>query len=654
MRRTFPIATVLCLSLLIPRLGFGGVEIDGWGDLRGFRIDGELMRVTTSLMMARPDWKETAFSGHWQEQDLHHRQDGATSFYSGVISFADGASLKYEYAITDLGNDSVRFDLAATPRADMDLNGVYFSVSAPLSEYAGAEAKLLEAPPPTTQNAILTTAPSATEKHYLTGRALGVTLAAEHRHLDCRSSSPLDIQVRDTRDKQGNQVNLMFQLHAGDCKKGQTIRSSFTITESGDADHSPATLSLDATTLGSRFDGIGGNLVWGVDSPIARYNLDNLHVISARIGMFLTTWAPREVADFNSPALDENNKQVVELRQSLEMGRTLARRKTPLIMSLWVVPAWALSNPDPSDEYAHGRKINPAKWDDLSQAIASYLLFAKRQYGIDVDLFSFNESDLGVTIKLTPEEHRDAIKRLGACFASHGLRTRLLLGDVSNPTPAQFIEATAADSEAMKYVGAISYHSWNGGTPAQLAAWHAAAVRLNLPLLVDEGGMDPEVYHYRFIGDEPWYAFEESALYMDVLALSQPAAILPWQLTPDFALEDIDGSTLRPTRRFWFLKQLSETTPAGSLNCRITGNCPSLHSAAFFDAISGGYVLHIVNTGASRPVTISGIPAQVRMFDICLTDVNHAFEKSDSTAVSNGSATFQIPPMCFMTLTSRD
>jgi hypothetical protein len=645
------VAAILCLAFTCA--AGGAVEIDGWGDLRGFRIDGELMRVNTSLVMARPDWKEIAFSGHWQEKDLHHFSFSDHSVFSGVIAFAEGGSLEYKYAISDLGDNRVRIDLTATPQSDLSLNGIYFTVSTPLAEYAAANAQLLDAAPPTTQSAFLASVPTATERQYLNGRALGVDLTAAHRRLDCRSDVPLHVTVRDTKDKQGDEVNLLFLLHPGDCKKGQEFHASFTIAESGLAGHSPATLTLDPSRLGGPFNGIGGNLVWDVTSPISLYNLKHLNVVSSRIGMFLTTFAPRDAADFDSPDLSADTKQNVELRQSLELGRTLAARKIPIIMSLWVAPAWALSNPDPADDYAHGRIINPQKWNDLARAIGSYLLYAKRQYGFDVDLFSFNESDLGVTIKLTPEEQRDAIKRLGAYFASIGLPTRLLLGDVSNPGPANFIDATAVDPAAMRYVGAISYHSWNGGTPEQLTAWHTAAVKLGVPLLVDEGGMDPEVYHYRFIGDEPWYAFDEGALYLDVLARSQPAAILTWQLTPDFALEDIDAGELRPTRRFWFLKQLSETTPAGSLHCPIIGDCPSLHAAAFYQRAGGEFVIQIINTGSSRPVTIAGIPDGIAALDCYGTDTSLAFQKVAPANVAHGTATFEIPPMCFMTLAGR-
>ena len=48
-------------------------------------------------------------------------------------------------------------------------------------------------------------------------------------------------------------------------------------------------------------------------------------------------------------------------------------------------------------------------------------------------MFSFNEPDWGVTVKLTAEEHRELTIILGKHFESLGLKTRQLGGDVTNP-----------------------------------------------------------------------------------------------------------------------------------------------------------------------------------------------------------------------------
>jgi hypothetical protein len=162
---------------------WAAVEIEGWGDLRGFRIDGQLMQVTTSLGAARPDWKENIFTGHWQQRQLHFTQEGDDQIYSGQIAFKDGQALAYRYLIHDLGQDSALMKIDATPQADMQLDGVYFSVSAPLADYAGAEAELVGVTLPTTRSSEISTTRPATNRHYLRGVASGVQLTAAHRRL---------------------------------------------------------------------------------------------------------------------------------------------------------------------------------------------------------------------------------------------------------------------------------------------------------------------------------------------------------------------------------------------------------------------------------------------------------------------------------------
>ena len=177
------------------------------------------------------------------------------------------------------------------------------------------------------------------------------------------------------------------------------------------------------------------------------------------------------------------------VREAMEMAQQLARKNIPTIISLWSAPSWALAT------NGGGRRgsarINPEKWDKVCQSIGSYLEYLKKNYGAEPVLFSFNESDMGINVLQSPQEHADAIKRLGSYFASRGLKTRMLLGDTGNPTGDKFIDVALADPEAAKYIGAVSFHSWNSGTIGQYTHFSEAARQLNVPLLVAEGGLDP-------------------------------------------------------------------------------------------------------------------------------------------------------------------
>ena len=367
----------------------------------------------------------------------------------------------------------------------------------------------------------------------------------------------------------------------------------------------------------------------------------------------LAAWEPTEEANPDPRKLAENDQPKSDIRQSLELAKQFQQRGIPLIFSLWVAPAWALNNPQSGELYAEGRLVRPEKWDELCNGIASYLLYAREQYGVEPKYFSLNETDIGVTIRLTPNQYRDAIKRIGACFVSKGISTKILLGDVSKPPPVDFIKPASADPEAMKYVGAVSYHSWNGATPEQLAAWHAAAQKLNLPLFVAEGGTDSDAYKYPHVFAYSWYAIDEAAMYLDVLSNSQPASVLPWEMTPDYPLEDFQGTVVRPSERFWCLKQLSASSVPGSTELQFTCNQPAIHAAALLDPFGAGCSIHLVNTGASREISISGIPVGVETLESYMTDQNRQFTHGESVAVKGGVVEMELPALCFVTLTSR-
>ena len=218
---------------------------------------------------------------------------------------------------------------------------------------------------------------------------------------------------------------------------------------------------------------MGGNfrIQSPADAAQIEYNLDHLRVAWGRVAMPLDRWQPSEDVDPVEAAT--TNTLNTSVREAMEMAQKLARKNIPTIISIWSAPGWALAA---GGGGRGGRaRINPEKWDKVCKSIGSYLEYMKKNYGAEPVLFSFNESDMGINVLQSPQEHAEAIKRLGAYFVSRGLKTRMLLGDTGNPTGDRFIDAALADAEAAKYIGAVSFHSWNSGTTAQYTHFSQAA-----------------------------------------------------------------------------------------------------------------------------------------------------------------------------------
>ena len=140
--------------------------------------------------------------------------------------------------------------------------------------------------------------------------------------------------------------------------------------------------------------------------------------------------------------------------------------------------------------------------DAIYKSIADYIQYLKNKYNVEIKLFSFNEPDLGVNVRLTAQEHDDFIKGCGAYFAAHGLRTKMLLGDNSNATTYKFIYPALNDPQAKPFIGAISFHSWRGWDTDILQHWADAATKLNVPLLIGEGSIDASAFKYPAIFQE--------------------------------------------------------------------------------------------------------------------------------------------------------
>ena len=296
-----------------------------------------------------------------------------------------------------------------------------------------------------------------------------------------------------------------------------------------------------------------------------------------------------------------------------------------------------------------------AKTDRIKESIAGYLVFMKEKYGVEPAAFSINEWDYGPT-RQTPREHANLIKVLGAYFAFRGLATKWLLGDISHPYPISLINEGLNDPEVAKYVYALSYHSWTSGTDANLAEWDAAAQAMNVPLLIAEGGLDPSTHQYPQMFVEPFYALREIELYERILALSRPTSILHWQLTADYSLLAgggiyRDNGPLRPTQRFWNVKQLASTPPNVFF---LPAKCdrPGLTCSAYGNAASGVYAVHVVNMGAARPTTLTGLPAEVKQLRVWVTDEQRGMQEGARIPVTNGKAQFTLDQTSYTTLIS--
>ena len=272
----------------------------------------------------------------------------------------------------------------------------------------------------------------------------------------------------------------MFQFKPAHLQMEKQVKISFTIKASGAIDKTPATVQIGPSKPGSVFAGFGGNFRLQnpkADPQVIDYCLNNMRVAYARVEMPWMLWQREE----NSNPIDsaKEGKLQPHVRESLEMAQRLSKMNIPVILSAWFPPAWAVTGEikwrrNPGDPW--GNPLDQSKAQEIYKSITDYITYLKDDYGVEVKLFSFNESDLGINVRQTGEEHATLIKGLGRLFAiAVDCKQKCYWAIILMLTTYQFIYPAMNDHATHPYIGAISFHSWRGWDTETLQKWADAA-----------------------------------------------------------------------------------------------------------------------------------------------------------------------------------
>ncbi len=452
--------------------------------------------------------------------------------------------------------------------------------------------------------------------------AFAFTDAVGAKVLTVTLDRPRTVILRDEWNSAGRHWTAYVELQRGSPPSGASIEAGLSLSLTGTSEHAPASVKLDPGHRLYRFDGFGGNYCFGKDSPVAAYTLNNLKVGWARVEMSLQDWEPEN--DNESPAdtdwayLESHDQPGTKLHSEFLLAREIQSRGIPYVISIWWLPEWMYGEPGRGHSTPN-RRVGLTRWDEVLESVGSYLAYAKRKYGIEPDLFSFNESNIGIYVLISPEEHRYVLRSLGAHFRKLGLKTKMLLADATGPQGTHvFALPAASDPEALQYVGAVGFHSWGGATPEQYRAWGDVARWLNLPLLVTELGVDAAAWRSGLY-DSYDYGLREVRMMQEILAYARPQATLQWEFTDDYSLVHVGRNGQAPpnpvpTSRFWLVKHFTDLTPPHAEVIESTSDQPALLVSAFAGGppASPVYTVHLANLGPGRDVTLAGLPRRNR------------------------------------------
>lgn len=625
-------------------------EVTAWGNMTGIRIDGQLMEFETSLRLVGQDWSFINQTYKERQRPNYHREGTRQIIETRLDSIAFTETVEE----TGAGEATVTVNMSAL--ADHHLNGVYFCIELPARYYSSGNVELIN---PVEVN--LADVEPHGNNSILRMPAEGVRFTSLKRQLEITLDRAGEILIKKADCKEGN-ILVYIPLASGNVKKDQTAEMKFLLKADGEIDTRAVTLTMYPSREGRRFEGLGGNFRiqnTKLDPQVIAYSLENLRVAWSRVELPWRQWHPDEAT--NPLEVARKGRLDPKVEAAMEMAKKLDEMGIPVITAAWFPPEWAVEGPLTPGRHADGyfgNFLDSSKMEQVYESLGSYHVFLKEKYGVEAVMFSFNESDLGIDVRQTAQEHTALIKGLGAWFASNGLKTKMLLGDTSDANSWDFINDAMEDPAAHPFIGAVSFHSWRGWDTETLLRWDAAADRMEVPLIVGEGSIDAGAWRYPEIFEEQIYALEEINLYIRMLAICEPLTILQWQLTADYSPLKGGGifgnnEPLQPTRRFWNLKQLA-STPEGLFAIPVSGDSPYITCAALADNDRGAYAVHLVNNGATREVVLKGLPETVTNFKIYTTSATKNMKAGKNVKVSNGVAKFVADATSFVTLIHED
>ena len=642
--QNFLTAFISLAFLLFSQSGNAQAEFTTWGNMTGIRVDNQLMEFNTSLSIVNQSGNTWRTRKEGQEMDF--RREGAKKIFEYNIR-----DVQWTKAMETKSKGVAQVNISFTSPRDTVIKGAFFTIELPEEFGSNTQFKLLHQ-----ETVNFSDFGAASSVAQFKAPAKGIIITSPVRKLEITFEKPTEINIY---KKESNNIQIDLALTSGEISANKKLENTFTIKATGDIDRETVSVKIFSQQEGEKWEGLGGNFRLQntrTDPQVIDYNLENLQISWSRIEMPWREWHPNQDED---PAAQARKGNIhPKVKASMELGCRLDNKGIQVMLAGWYAPEWAIvgapfkgKHPDGS----MGNHLDLTKKEAIYSSIVSYVKYMKEEYGVEVILFSFNESNLGIDVRQTAEEHNELIKELGARFREEGIQTEFLLGDTADANGWEFTTIASMDPETRPYIGGVSFHSWRGWTDENLIKWRDISNRVDAPLYVGEGSIDAGAWRYPLIFEEPTYALDEIEVYIKMMNLAQPASILQWQLTADYSVLSGGGifgnnkDELYPTQRFFNLQQLG-STPVGLKAIPVKSESKDLTIAALGDKETGQYAVHIVNKGASRTMKLSGLPGNINTLQLYITNKANSFKKGQTVNFKNGTAAFEIEGASYISL----
>ena len=307
-------------------------------------------------------------------------------------------------------------------------------------------------------------------------------------------------------------------------------------------------------------------------------------------------------------------------------------------ISVWDVPDEFIADPTKTAQ----RVIKPEAYDEVIQMLTDFFLKAKNEYGVEIDQFSFNESDGGYQIIFSPEATIAFVKKAGQEWEEAGLKTKFLLADTAQTKGTiEFATQIMADPSIWKYLGPLSFHCWWSETIPdnefeRIAGFGKA---WNKEVWCAELGFDAMAWKIKDMNKSYDYAMRFAKISHRMIKYAQVEVSLYWTWQNNYAIMSADLQEKYPS--YFVTRHQVDFMNTGTQIVHSTSSDPEVLAISGIRG-DGKRVLQLINMKKeSIAVEISGFESQ-KIDATSTTQTNNWEIQKDIAKTKNGKLELQL------------
>jgi hypothetical protein len=329
----------------------------------------------------------------------------------------------------------------------------------------------------------------------------------------------------------------------------------------------------------------------------------------------------------------------------IEVLDELKRMKNDFGVKNFTISVWDLPDELIADSSKKAQRIiKPEAYDEVIQMLVDFFLKAKNEYGVEIDQFSFNESDGGYQIIFSPEATIAFVKKAGQKFEEAGLKTKFLLADTAQTKGTiEFATQIMADPTIWKYLGPLCFHSWwSEKIPdnefERVAAFGKA---WNKEVWCSELGFDAMAYKVKDMNKSWDYALRFAKISHRMLKYAEVEVSLYWTWQNNYEIMSADLQQKYPS--YFVTRHQVDFLNTGTQIVHSISSDPEILSVGGIRP-DGNRVLQLINM-KKEPVSIEVSGFDSQKIDVTTTTETNNWETlKNITKTKNGKAELLLNP----------